>query len=145
LGGALTLLVALEKQSTKAYFRSGALFGLAFIMKQPGVFFFLFGALYILYDFFSSRPAHSRKRLVVNLGVFSAGAAAPLLIILAWVYTAGVFDKFWFWTVEYASSTLPGPSFRCLRCFKSSFHPSPGFILFGPVGFGLPRRFSGMD
>lgn len=103
LGGILVLLSALEKNTLKAYFGSGVLFGLAFLMKQPGIFFFLFGALYVLYHYFSSRPPYPLKRLILNLGTFSIGAAVPLLAILVWVYTSGGFDRFWFWTVEYAS------------------------------------------
>jgi 4-amino-4-deoxy-L-arabinose transferase-like glycosyltransferase len=47
IGGALLLLRPLDRQSTKALFASGALFGVALLMKQPGFLFILFGAAYL--------------------------------------------------------------------------------------------------
>ena len=132
LGGILVLLSALENKTLTAYFGSGLLFGLAFLMKQPGLFFLLFGGTYILYHYFSSRPGHTLKRLVLNLGIFSFGAALPLLAIIIWVYTAGVFDKFWFWTVEYAAKYgSQVPLSAAFAVFKASFSTvAGGFFLF---------------
>jgi len=132
LGGILVLLSALEKKTLKAYLGSGVLFGLAFLMKQPGLFFFLFGAAYILYHSFSSRPLQSFKRLVLNLVIFSVGAAVPLLVLVVWIYTAGTFDKFWFWTVKYASAYgSQVPISLAFDVFKSSFSTVAGsFFLF---------------
>jgi hypothetical protein len=98
IGGALLLLFAAEKNKLPLYFLSGILFGLAFIMKQPGIFFSLFGATYIIY--------HDRllkKRLFTRLAVFTSGALLPFLAVLLWFHTSGVFDKFWFWTFQYAA------------------------------------------
>jgi hypothetical protein len=173
LGGGLALLYALRKDEIYAYCLSGALLGLAFLMKQPGLFFFLFGATYILYHHFSltrkaisttasssaspsplggdgnamvpssvsgveyniTRPplrvrgeekiaaaslrggdesegglycvtnhrVDSLKRLVFKLGAFSLSGALPLLITVVYLYSVGAFDRFWFWTMEYAS------------------------------------------
>jgi 4-amino-4-deoxy-L-arabinose transferase-like glycosyltransferase len=61
LGGVLLLLGALRTKKLHAYWWSGTLFGLAFIMKQPGLFFFLFGFSYIIYAYVSERPAYSFK------------------------------------------------------------------------------------
>jgi hypothetical protein len=145
LGGILVLLFALEKNRLKAYFGSGVLFGMAFLMKQPGLFFFLFGALYVLYHYFSSRPSHSLKSLFLNLGIFSFGAAVPLLVIFVWVYTAGVFDRFWFWTVEYAAKYgSQVPISAAFDVFKSSFSSvAKGFYLLWVLSvFGLVTTFS---
>lgn len=142
LGGVLLLLFALENNKGYAYFLSGVLFGLAILMKQPGLFFFLLGATYILYHHFSTTKAHmgaaplvsfplvgnpsglsgiskkdcgqaamttddrfrtSFKTLFLKLGIFTAGGAVPLLLTFISLYAVGAFDRFWFWTVEYAS------------------------------------------
>ena len=121
LGGILLLLHALRKDKLLLYFLSGALLGLSFIMKQPGIFFALFGATYILWQHVSSRPASlpacqpadlpekvssmsfcSLKELFLKLSVLSLGAILPFLVIIVWLYVVGVFDKFWFWTIKYA-------------------------------------------
>ena len=112
LGGVLLLLFALRNNKGYAYFLSGVLFGLALLMKQPGLFFFLFGATYILYHHFSLTRwtrskthdrANSPKGLAFNLGMFTIGGAAPLFLTGLYLYTVGAFDRFWFWTIEYAS------------------------------------------
>src|SRR5947209_16314448 len=47
LGGALLLLRQPDRQSLPIFFASGALFGIGLLMKQPAVFFVLFGASYL--------------------------------------------------------------------------------------------------
>ena len=129
LAGTLLLLHALEKEKLYLYFLSGLLLGLSFIMKQPGIFFVLFGATYILwqhvYSKLSGLQAHNPENrdtshfqkngtiksgirkwdvsLFSGFGAFSLGALTPLLITLFWLYASGVFERFWFWTVVYAS------------------------------------------
>jgi hypothetical protein len=147
LGGVLVLLSALKSDKLSLYFWSGTLFALAVLMKQPGIFFFLFGAAYILYHHFAlarrtgtkssllfpqpaadalnppSSPlnlrgeqrgvtdvrggeggvASSLVSLTCKLGTFAAGGAVPLLITFVSLYAAGAFDRFWFWTFEYAA------------------------------------------
>ena len=101
--GALFLLDAVEKNKPHLYFLSGSLFGLAFLMKQHGFFFIVFGIVYMIYHFLSSKSEHFSKRNIVNIAVFIFSALLPLLITGVWLYTAGVFGKFWFWTVQYAA------------------------------------------
>jgi 4-amino-4-deoxy-L-arabinose transferase-like glycosyltransferase len=103
VGGALLLLNALERNKPHLYFLSGTLFGLAFLMKQPGIFFTAFGVAYILYHYFASKKARSAKETISDLVFFLLGALAPLLVTVFWLYTAGVFDKFRFWTIQYAA------------------------------------------
>jgi hypothetical protein len=40
---------------------------------------------------------------VLSLMILIMASLLPLLIAVIWLYTAGVFDKFWFWTVKYAT------------------------------------------
>ena len=41
-------------------------------------------------------------RLTLNTAIYCAGAVLPYLVICLWLWHAGVFEKFWFWTVTYA-------------------------------------------
>ena len=102
IAGLLFLRNALEKDNLKSYLSAGVLLGLSVIMKQSGIFFLLFGGLYILYDNIRSRPITYKK--FINLGIFSLGGLIPFFVTFLILYIAGVFDKFWFWTVKYAST-----------------------------------------
>jgi 4-amino-4-deoxy-L-arabinose transferase-like glycosyltransferase len=81
-------------------FVSGLLFGTGLLMKQPAVFFILFGALYLL----SNDVGRKRgwKSVVLRNLTFDLGAAVPFGIACLFLWRAGVFDKFWFWTINYA-------------------------------------------
>jgi 4-amino-4-deoxy-L-arabinose transferase-like glycosyltransferase len=104
-----TLQVALqERASCKlapqwAYgrlFASGLLFGLGVLMKQPAVFFALFGAIYLVSNNLYRR-FHLEKILLRTL-IFSVGVILPLGITCLLFWRMGVFDRFWFWTIDYA-------------------------------------------
>ncbi len=130
LGGVLALLLALRNNKLNAYCWSGFLFGLAFLMKQPGVFFFLFGISYIVYAHFSSASGPSIKKLMLNLGIFTVGGVAPLIFTVAYLYFSGVFDTFWFWTIEYASKYgSQVPVSDAFDIFKANFSDvADGFL-----------------
>jgi hypothetical protein len=110
LGGALLLLRAVERQSWKILLGSGILFGFAVLMKQPGVWFAVFGAIYLLYCNGSSRAGLNRGVRV--LAVFGAGVLTPFLVACLLLWRAGVFDRFWFWTIQYAREYGGLVSFR---------------------------------
>jgi 4-amino-4-deoxy-L-arabinose transferase-like glycosyltransferase len=57
LAGVSALVYALEKNRLLLYFAAGALLALAFIMKQPGIFFLVFGAAYIIIRGATSGPS----------------------------------------------------------------------------------------
>jgi hypothetical protein len=76
------------------------LFGLAFLMKQPGIFFVLFGFAYLVQHQWNHVVGW--RRLILQGITLLLGAAFPFgltCLILLW---AGVFHKFWFWTFLYA-------------------------------------------
>jgi 4-amino-4-deoxy-L-arabinose transferase-like glycosyltransferase len=100
IGGALLLVRSLDRQSRKVLFASGALLGVALLMKQPGFLFILFGAVYLLFRDWQAR-LDSRTILLRNTAFF-CGALLPLALTCFLLWLAGVFTKFWFWTVEYA-------------------------------------------
>ena len=62
LSGILALLSALETRQVLLYFLSGFFFGLAFVFKQPGLFFVLFGALYLVVSSARSGKAGMARR-----------------------------------------------------------------------------------
>lgn len=101
LGGTVLLFEGLDRKRWALLAWSGALYGIAILMKQHGVFFAIFGALYLAWDHYLTRqsPWTSAPRKLIS---FAGGLAAPVLIAFLWLWAAGVFDRFWFWTFTYA-------------------------------------------
>jgi len=101
VAGTLVLSRSVDRQSLRLIFASGLLLGIAFLMKQPGVFFVGFASLYL---FVHDRKARlgSRRILSRNL-VLILGAVVPSIVTGLLLWSAGVFEKFWFWTVKYAT------------------------------------------
>ena len=97
LAGALLLARPADSWRLSTLWWSGLLFGLAFVMKQQGVLFGVFGALLV-----AARCWRERRGLVLKLGAFLGGAAAPFAVTCLLLWRAGVFPKFWFWTFTYA-------------------------------------------
>jgi Dolichyl-phosphate-mannose-protein mannosyltransferase len=108
LGGILLLLkeqrvTASEPSQPKQLMRlfaSGLLFGIGALMKQPGLLFIPFGAIYIVWNDLNRRL--SLNRMLLRILIFVTGAAVPLGVTSLILWYAGVFDKFWFWTINYA-------------------------------------------
>jgi hypothetical protein len=101
MAGMLLLLEALNKTRCWLFFGSGVFLGLAFVMKQPGLLFAIFGALYLVRT--ERRRGVEWRSLAAKLGAFSLGAALPFALTCLWLWRAGVFRTFWFWTISYAS------------------------------------------
>jgi hypothetical protein len=99
LAGFLLLLRHLDNRRMWLIAASGLCFGLATTMKQHGALLGGFAFLYLLRE--AIRRGDSAKRLAAECGLFLLGAATPLMAILIWMTQAGVFERFWFWTVEY--------------------------------------------
>ena len=93
LGG---LLLALEARSAAALAGAGLLLGTAVIVKQNAAPLALFAAAWICW----LAPAQSLRRLAP----FAAGALLPSVVVALALLHAGVFERFWFWTVTYAGS-----------------------------------------
>jgi hypothetical protein len=100
LAGILLLLRSEDRQSFPALLCSGILFGLSVLMKQPAVFFVLFGAAYLVFRNF--REHRGGRNIFNRTALFMSGAAAPILITFILLWWSGVFGKFWFWTIDYA-------------------------------------------
>lgn len=101
LGGLLLLLRALESGRLLTLFWSAFLFGTAFLLKQPGILFGVFGGLYLL---LKKNPANQTSRVyqLKKLTVFFFGTITPYGLTCLILWQAGVFEKFWRWTITYA-------------------------------------------
>jgi 4-amino-4-deoxy-L-arabinose transferase-like glycosyltransferase len=130
LAGVLLLVSACDREPATPNLRllaiSGGLFGLAFLMKQHGLFFGIFGGLYLVWDrlsrWLAARPARGAKAafhrrpvkrkdsgeaetarpLALPVVVFSLGFVLPYALTCLWLWKAGVFKQFVFWTISYA-------------------------------------------
>ena len=100
LAGILVAVVAAASGRMYLIFLSGICCGIAFLMKQHGIFFALFCFLYLC------RTTWERDRAMLAITrravAFGAGAVLPYALTCLLLYRAGVFRTFWFWTVSYA-------------------------------------------
>lgn len=112
-----------EQKSAGRAFWVGAMFGFAFLMKQQAVFFILFGLAAVFRPALPEKPRKIRPTLV-HLAASGAGALAPYALTVVWLISAGVFDKFWLWTVTYAGAYAAGaPLTDGIMLFGLAFRP----------------------
>jgi hypothetical protein len=100
LGGTLLLLHPPQRHSAARLFTSGLLFGLGFLVKQPAIFFIFFAAGCVLFADIR-RHLHFNK-IVARSFTFVAGVILPFALTCILLWASGVFNKFWFWTIDYA-------------------------------------------
>ena len=100
LGGAFLLLNQRNRLRRGRLFLSGLLMGLGLLMKQPALFFVLFGASYLFLR--DVRAGLVLQKAILRSLVFAGGAVTPLVITFLALCYAGVFVQFWFWTIHYA-------------------------------------------
>lgn len=100
LPGILALLHAIATRRRWLFFLSGVLMGLAFVMKQPGLAFVMFGAFYLAVSEWRQLSTWTGFSRLVIYGI---GAACPFLLTCLVMFLAGVLCKMWFWTFSYAS------------------------------------------
>lgn len=100
VAGSAVLIGTLNRKSATLIFTSGCLYGLAILVKQPGIFFAGFGTVYLLaHDY----RAHLETRETIRRALlFVAGISTPVAITCLILWCAGVFHQFWFWTIHYA-------------------------------------------
>jgi len=99
LAGTLLILKWGDARNPGLLFASGVCFGLAFVMKQPGILFAPMGAVWILRTYW--RDEKRARHILGGLALFSAGVMLPFGGVCLWLWRAGVFDRFWFWIVTY--------------------------------------------
>jgi hypothetical protein len=103
VAGIHVLLRGQELKLGRWFFWSGLLMGLAFLMKQQGLFFILFGLVSILGFWLKDRSSGWKTSLRFG-SYFSLGAIAPFLLTCLVLWRSGVFERFWFWTFSYANA-----------------------------------------
>ena len=101
VAGMVVLLKALEENRSGLFLLSGLLLGIGVIIKQHGIFFVASGVAYLLFSYLGDRPILWRSFLL-RFGLLILGAALPYALTCVVFLFAGVFDRFWFWTVTYA-------------------------------------------
>jgi len=101
MAGALLLLKARETEKAGLFLASGLMFGFAFLMKQHGVFFGVFGLGYVLWQNLV-KDNMNWGRCVREFGMMLGGLLLPFTITCAALAAMGVFKPFWFWTFTYA-------------------------------------------
>lgn len=143
LGGLLLLPQRSARRPELRLMAAGLLFGLAALMKQSGAAFgLLAGMLLILEEL--SQPTKDWRRWARRAGLLVVGFLLPIAITFVLLTAAGVFDRFWFWTVKYAAAYAQLNKFhdevhslftQTIRVLK----PAPG--LWGLAGLGLILLF----
>ena len=136
LGGLLLLLRARPTGRPLLMVVSGLLFGIAFLCKQPGLFFGMFAAALVVWDAFAVRPVPWRS-CAGRLSLLAVGMALPLALTCLVFWRAGTFGRFWFWTIPYARvygalQTLPEGLDRLREFFEAGC--DRWFYLTGTVG-----------
>jgi len=150
VAGAWLLWRAIQTDSARPLCASGLLLGTALMMKQQGMFLPAFGACAVLADA-AGRYRSSPNRIWKRLAIFFASAVLPYVATCLWLWQAGVFDKFWFWTVAYARQYATQIPFeRGLELFWRSLREvvGPNWSIWlaatvgaaGLIGWGATRR-----
>jgi hypothetical protein len=115
----LCLLHGLRSHQRWLFLACGFLCGIAFLMKQHGVFFALFCFAYLI------RAAWKEKRSVSRLSIdallLASGFLLPYAITCLLLYQAGVFRQFWLWTVDYAGEYSKMGLRRGVHAFLENF------------------------
>jgi len=153
LAGILLLLRAIDGKRAWQFFASGLLLGLAFLMKQPGLAFAVFGGLYLLKSEWV-QPIRWRS-LGSRLGWYVAGVALPFALTCLILFFAGVFRTFWFWVFTYARTYGSEVSFSVgaqifMTVFPSLVGPAIGLWIIGALGLTVffwnreSRRYAGL-
>src|ERR1035437_10482 len=139
VGGILLLLMAIEARRVWLLVCSGVLLGLAFLMKQPGIMFAVFGGLYILKSEYRDGRLDWRG-LAPKTGAFVLGLVLPFAVTCLALFAAGSFQKFWFWTFqysrEYASIMGIRDGLQVLR-LNAAQVVGPAFWIWAIAGVGL--------
>jgi hypothetical protein len=97
------LWLALEPRSRAALAGAGLLLSLAVLVKQNAAPLALFGALWVTALEVRRRPRAPRESFE-RLAAFAAAALLPMAVTALALLRAGVFERFWFWTVTYAAT-----------------------------------------
>jgi hypothetical protein len=102
LAGLLLLVLAVDRGRRAWLVPAGLLIGAAPLVKQSGAFFVLAAMAYLAIAPWRQRAVHAGRSGTAFL-IFAGAAVLPAIALCAWLAWAGVWPRFWFWTVSYAS------------------------------------------
>lgn len=139
LSGTVLLVKILDSDLRGGLFFSGVLFGLSFLMKQQGVFFPIFGVLLLAWNRSQARPIRMGA-LFRDEAVLCAGVVLPVALTAGVLAAAGVFERFWFWTVRYAQEYIAQVHWSLaptLFAERFSAVVRPAVLLWGTAGLGV--------
>jgi len=135
----LLLLKVADSQKYFSIFVSGLLLGVAFMMKQHGIAFIIFAALYLLTNEVTRRPFNWRP-LIAKMVLFPTGVFLPFGLTCLIMWKLGVFERFWFWTFDYAKHYVSlVPLQYAILNFINEFFPilSSAICLWTLAGIGF--------
>jgi len=98
--GALLLERAVAGKRNVLFLASGLSMGTAFLMKQHGMLFIVFGILWIALAAYKAQV--EIKAWLARALLFVAASVIPYATVCFVMWLDGVFPKFWFWTFTYA-------------------------------------------
>ena len=101
VAGFLCMFKALDRNNRLLFLVTGILFGMAFTMKQHAVLLIIFAFFYLVWSGWRNSTS-GKIHIMARSALFLLGTILPAALIALWMFQAGLFDKFWFWTVQYA-------------------------------------------
>ncbi len=118
--GMMGLWLLTERQ----FFLSGLAIGLSVMMKQQGFGIGIFGGVTLLYEFY-----HTDNKLLIikQLFFYCLGIILPFCTLVAYVWQHNIFDKFYFYAIEYAAAyaSILQPTFKEIYHIVNVFIDSP--------------------
>jgi hypothetical protein len=152
LAGLWVLMVPFGKISLWRCLVAGIFFGLACTMKQQGSAIGIFAVTWLAWrglveDYEPSpekggRTSRDVRGVALRLGSLVAGGMLPLLAMAGILAAAGVWEKFWFWTVEYGQAyigitTIPQGLENLASQTAKLWDAAPGLWLLAALGMVL--------
>lgn len=101
LAGLYVLIRAPDSRRAGWLLASGALLGVAVLMKQHAIAFLPLGAILVIWEAVERRRSDWRA-VLSDFAVLATGAAIPAMLLCTVLLGQGVLGKFWFWTFDYA-------------------------------------------
>ena len=141
VGGILLLLNLTDRTSRARIFCAGLLLGISVLMKQPGIAFCLFAAVWLVWRELT-QPGRDWSRLMLRLAYLLLGGLIPFFVMCVLLILSGTFDRFWLWTVAYAydyvSLSTPASGVKwLLERAGALFKASPGLWSMAALGLLL--------
>lgn len=148
MAGLAVLVGSGEEKSARRIFVGGLLLGLAFIVKQHGMFFVAVGVVILVRPLLRVRPV-AWKAAGTRVGILALGSATPLILVFGLVAVWGILDEFWFWTFRYAGSyvssvPIPDALAKLKETMPQVMLPALGIWILAGVGVLLPVWNAGL-